>query len=70
MCRLRVLNKIDKIKEKAELLPLIEFYSKEFEFEEIIPISALKGEAVDNLLSQTVKHLPESEAIYDEEKGD
>src|SRR4029079_12526182 len=34
-----VLNKIDKIHEKAELLPLIEFYSKEFEFAEIVPVS-------------------------------
>ena len=65
---LLVLNKIDKIKEKAELLPLIEYYSKEFDFAEIIPISALKGEAVDNLLSQIVKHLPESEAIFDEDE--
>src|SRR3954466_16132910 len=32
-----VLNKIDKIHEKAELLPLIEFYSKECEFAEIVP---------------------------------
>ncbi len=37
-----VLNKIDKIKEKAELLPLIEFYSKEYEFAEIVPVSALQ----------------------------
>ena len=63
-----VLNKIDKIKEKAELLPLIEYYSKEFSFEEIIPISALKGEAVDNLLHQIIKHLPEAAAIYDEDE--
>lgn len=63
-----VLNKIDKIKEKAELLPLIEFYSKEFEFEEIIPISALKGEAIDNLLNQIIKHLPTGEAIFAEDE--
>ncbi len=63
-----VLNKIDKIREKAELLPLIEYYSKEFEFAEIIPISALKGEAVDNLLSQIIKHLPEAEPIFAEDE--
>jgi GTP-binding protein Era len=40
-----VLNKIDKIKDKSVLLPLIEFYSKEYNFEEIVPISALKGDA-------------------------
>src|SRR5262245_61320242 len=35
-----VLNKIDKIKEKNILLPLIEYYSKEYDFAEIVPISA------------------------------
>ncbi len=63
-----VLNKIDKIKEKRELLPLIEFYSREYDFVEIVPISALKGEAIDNLLKQITKHLPEAEAIFDEDE--
>ena len=63
-----VLNKIDKIKEKSALLPLIEFYSKEFEFAEIIPISALKGEAIDNLLNQIIKHLPNGEPIFAEDE--
>ena len=52
-----VLNKIDKVRDKSNLLPLIEYYSKEHEFAEIVPVSALKGEAIDNLLSQIAKHL-------------
>ncbi len=63
-----VLNKIDKIKDKSELLPLIDHYSKEYEFEEIVPVSALKGDAVDNLLRQIVKHLPEGEPIFEEDE--
>lgn len=63
-----VLNKIDKIKEKHELLPLIDFYSNEFEFAEIVPVSALRGEAVDNLLAQITKHLPVGEAIFGEDE--
>lgn len=63
-----VLNKIDKIKDKTEILPLIESYSKEFEFEEIVPVSALKGEAVDTLLNQIIKHLPEGEPIFAEDE--
>ena len=59
-----VLNKIDKIKNKAEILPLMEFYSKEYDFAEIVPVSALKGEAVENLLEQIVKYLPEGEPIF------
>src|SRR5438874_5725322 len=49
-----VLNKIDKLREKSTLLPLIDLYSKEFDFAEIVPISALKGDAIDNLLAQSV----------------
>lgn len=60
-----VLNKIDKIKDKAALLPLMEFYSKEYEFAEIMPVSALKGDAIEDLLALIVKHLPEGEPIFD-----
>lgn len=63
-----VLNKIDKVKEKGELLPLIEFYSKEFNFAEIVPISALKGDSIDNLLNQIIKHLPTNEPIFGEDE--
>ena len=66
-----VLNKIDKLHDKAALLPLIESYSTEFEFDEIVPVSALKGDAVDNMLAQIVKHLPEGEPIFaDDEMTD
>lgn len=62
-----VLNKIDKIKEKGELLPLIDFYAKEFNFAGIVPVSALKGDALDDLLSLIVKHLPVGDAIFGED---
>jgi GTP-binding protein Era len=63
-----VLNKIDKVKDKAALLPLIEDYAREYDFAEIVPISALKGEAIDNLLKQIAKHLPEGEPIFAEDE--
>lgn len=63
-----VLNKIDKIRNKHEILPLIESYSKEYDFAEIVPVSALKGEAVDNLMTLIIKHLPEGEPIFGEEE--
>lgn len=63
-----VLNKIDKLHDKKMLLPLIEYYSKEYDFAEIVPISALKGEAIDNFLKQIVKHLPVGEAIFGEDE--
>jgi len=63
-----ILNKIDKIKDKALLLPLMEFYAAECEFAEIVPVSALKGDAIDNLLAQIVKHLPEGEPIFGDDE--
>ena len=63
-----VLNKIDKIKDKALLLPLIDFYSKEYEFKEIIPISALTGDAIEVLLAEIVKHLPEGDPVFSEDE--
>jgi GTPase len=62
------LNKTDKVKDKNQLLPLIEYYANEYDFAEIVPISALKGEAVDNLLRQIVKHLPAGEPIFGEDE--
>jgi GTP-binding protein Era len=63
-----VLNKIDKIKDKTLLLPLIEYYAQEHEFAEIVPISALKGDAIDDLLTQIIKHLPPGEPIFGEDE--
>ncbi len=63
-----VLNKIDKIHEKHQLLPLIDWYRQEYDFAEIIPVSALKGDAIDDLLGSIVKHLPEGEPIFDKDE--
>jgi GTP-binding protein Era len=63
-----VLNKIDKVKKKDELLPLMDFYAKESDFAEIVPVSALKGDAVDDLLGSIAKHLPEAEPIFAEDE--
>ena len=63
-----VLNKIDKMRDKTALLPLIEQYSKEYEFAEIVPASALKGDAIDDLLNLIVKHLPVAEPIFAEDE--
>ncbi|MDQ3635346.1 MAG: GTPase Era [Acidobacteriota bacterium] len=63
-----VLNKIDKLRDKAKLLPLIEFYSNEHEFKEIIPISALKGEAIELLLKEIIKHLPVGDPLFSKDE--
>ncbi|HYR89555.1 MAG TPA: GTPase Era [Terriglobia bacterium] len=58
-----LLNKIDRI-QKKNLLPLIDRYSKLVDFDEIIPISALKGDNVESLLAQVFKYLPEGPMYY------
>lgn len=63
-----LLNKIDKLADKAELLPLIDWYRNEYDWQEVIPISALRGSMVDVLLDQMMKHLPESEALFGEDE--
>jgi len=62
-----ILNKIDRIP-KPRLLPLMQRYSGEYPYLEIIPLSALKGENVALLLGRLFEHLPEGEPLYDSEQ--
>ncbi|MBD3183016.1 GTPase Era [Candidatus Poribacteria bacterium] len=62
-----VINKVDLIN-KDKLLPLIEAYYKKFGFEDIIPISALKGDGVKELLDLIIKALPVGGMFYPEEQ--
>lgn len=55
--RFLLLNKIDRVP-KAGLLPLIETLAKLGKFDEIIPISALKGDGVDRVLEKFIEYLP------------
>ena len=56
--KILLLNKIDRLP-KTELLPIIERMSKDGGFDEIIPISALKGDGVERLLERLIGYLPE-----------
>jgi GTP-binding protein Era len=58
-----VLNKIDQVHPET-LLPVIEKYSKLYDFAEIIPISARNGNNVTTLLEQTSKYLSEGPQYY------
>lgn len=61
-----VINKIDTV-EKPELLKVIESYSNEYNFAEIIPLSALKGKNQDTLLENIEKYLPEGPKYFPED---
>ena len=63
-----ILNKIDVIREKSKLLPLIEEYRKLYDFAEVIPISALKRKGVDVLLDRVLSVLPAGPAYFPEDE--
>ena len=65
---LLLLNKIDKLEDKSALLPLIDWYRQEYDWREIIPISALKDEMTDVLVESSLRHLPEGEPIFSEDE--
>lgn len=61
-----VINKIDTVK-KEEILLFIDTYRKEMDFDEIVPVSALKADNTDALISCIMKYLPYGPAFYDED---
>ena len=61
-----VINKMDTIK-REECLAVIDAYRKEMDFEEIIPVSAIKGDNINTLLSCIMKYLPYGVPFYDED---
>jgi GTP-binding protein Era len=61
------LNKVDRLP-KPKLLPLIDAFSKAFEFAAIVPISALKGTGCEELLDEIRKQLPEGEPYFPEDQ--
>lgn len=58
-----VLNKVDE-NTQDRVAKSLAMYSKEFDFKEIVPISALKGKNVDKLLELMVSYLPEGPKYY------
>lgn len=62
-----IINKIDLV-QKESLLNLIDLYRKEYEFEAVIPISALDVKYKNTILDEIEKHLKEGPAYYDIEE--
>ena len=61
---LLLLNKTDRLADKSKLLPLIESYQREHDWKAIVPISALKGDQIEQLLREMLNNLPEAEPIF------
>ncbi len=65
---LLAINKIDKLKSRDQLLPLIQEASTRLNFAEIVPFSALTGENVTDLEDTIVRYLPEQSAMFSEDQ--
>ncbi len=61
-------NKIDQLKDRGKLLPVLASLSNEFPFAAIVPVSAAKGSQLDDLLAEIRKHLPHQELLFGEDE--
>ncbi|MEE1102153.1 MAG: GTPase Era [Agathobacter sp.] len=62
-----IINKIDMVSEKEKLLEYIDVYRKVYDFAEIIPTSAIRGENTQDVIDSIFKYLPYGPQFYDEE---
>ena len=65
---LLVINKIDKLADKKQLLPFIEKVSKEHHFAAIVPVSAQKNLQLKELLQTVREFLPENSPLYPDDE--
>jgi GTPase len=61
------INKVDQLRSKTALLPVIERWQRARAFDEIVPISALDGTNCDRLLTLLVDRLPEHPFFFPED---
>lgn len=65
---LLLINKVDSVDDREALLPHIEQLAGRFDFAEVIPVSALRGQNLDVLEKALVARLPQSDFWYDEDQ--
>ena len=65
---LLVVNKIDRLNDKSELLPLLEQLAEKHSFTEIVPVSALRGHNRDDLEAVIERYLPEGIHLFPEDQ--
>jgi GTP-binding protein Era len=62
--RLMVLNKIDRVRPKSKLLPLMQSAVEQWSFPEVLPVSALTGDGCDVLLDRILARLPAGAPLF------
>lgn len=60
-------NKIDLLRDKSRLLPLIAAYTAEREFVDVIPISAMTGDGLDIVINRIFQRLPAGPFLFPED---
>jgi len=63
-----VVNKVDRLKDKAELLPHLEALNAKLSFAEVVPLSAKSGHNVDRLEAVVASHMPAGMHCYPEDQ--
>lgn len=63
-----VVNKIDRLANKADLLPILQAYGELRNFDAVVPVSAKTRGGMDRILLEVGKLLPEGPALYDPEE--
>jgi len=63
-----VVNKIDRIKDKAAMLPFLAQVSASHPFAAVVPVSAANGRQIEQLLAEARKHLPNEGLLYGEDE--
>jgi GTP-binding protein Era len=60
-----VVNKVDRVKDKTALLPLLESWGRERTFAAVVPMSARRADAVDRMLDELAELVPEQPLLFE-----
>ena len=63
------LNKVDRIRRKDDLLPLLDGLARRYPFAAVVPLSATRGTNVDALEQELLQRLPESPPLYETDRS-
>lgn len=65
---LLLINKIDTLEDKQQLLPHIDALARKHDFAEVVPVSALRGQQLEQLEASLAQRLPQGDFWFDEEQ--
>ena len=62
-----IINKVDTVADKEKIIEYIDTYRKQYDFAEIIPVSALRAQNLASVIDMIFKYLPYGPQFYDED---